>query len=102
MTSNLKRSKSSAGQLLGAVERGELMEVTNILEGGVELAHHFSTINEEGQTVFHVAIKNNEFLIVERLIQAAEHLSVDFNTKDSHGWTPLVIKKKNLKKEKSW
>lgn len=96
ITTDLKRSKSSAGLLLGAVEKGDLLEVTNILENGTDLETHFSTINEEGLTAMHVAIKNNDYLIVEKLIQGAEHVHFDFNTKDSHGWTPLVRTKEIL------
>lgn len=96
LTSELKRSKSVAGELLTAVERKDLAEVVTILETSPDLANHFSVINEEGKTALHVAIKNDDFPIVERLLQAAEHLQVDLNCKDSQGWTPLVETKIRL------
>ena len=60
-----------------------------MLEFQTKLGIDVNKFDDEGQPALHVAIKNSNAPIVERLLDFYKKNQLDVNVVDSYGWTPL-------------
>jgi uncharacterized protein len=75
----------AAGEVAGTEE-----EVLEVLEWLVKIGADVNAVDDNGETAMHAAAYKNLPKVVEFL--AANGAKIDiWNTKDKHGWTPLLI-----------
>eukprot|EP01111_Echinosteliopsis_oligospora_P005792 TRINITY_DN1946_c0_g1_i1.p1 TRINITY_DN1946_c0_g1~~TRINITY_DN1946_c0_g1_i1.p1 ORF type:complete len:635 (+),score=133.12 TRINITY_DN1946_c0_g1_i1:356-2260(+) len=72
-----------------AVEQKDIKKVKKILSKAKKIKTILTSFDVEGQTPLTVALKNNDYTMVDALLQAHKEGKVDINTKDKNGYTAL-------------
>jgi ankyrin repeat protein len=75
----------AAGEVAGTEE-----EVLEVLEWLVEIGADVNAVDQNGETAMHAAAYKNLPKVVQFLADHGAKIEV-WNTKDKHGWTPLLI-----------
>ena len=90
---SLEFVKSSSVHVYRSVKFREIVQELNVRIKFIEYARASAeeSIDEQGQTELHLAVKDNDITAVRELLSDDRNV----NAQDSHGWTPLHIATNN-------